>query len=131
MDRLDNSFWTENEITEFNKQDITPDKPKWSAEPTQKSMATYTLHKDGKFTGTMLILAVDSQIDTYEALNTEWADTGLVIQLGECGDPTYGWEKKIEALQIVLERYKYTPKFNDVLGCDCIYRYEQWVENLL
>lgn len=131
MDRLGDGFWNDDEITQFNKEDVVPDRPKWNVEPTQRMMATYPLYRNGKFTGKVIIVAVDDQVDGLSALTTEWVNTGLDVRLGECGEMTYGWDKKIEALQIVLERYKYVPKFTDVLACDQVYNYEQFMENLL
>lgn len=130
MDRLPDSMLTDSEIAEFNKDVIKPPQS-WDQQPEEKMIAMFALYKDGKFTGKMLIIPTDDQFDTMSVLQQEWINTGLTVQMGETGKMTYGWAAKMNALQIVLQRYKYTPKFTDVLGLDCLYDYEYWMENLL
>jgi len=130
MDRLPDGFFTENELLRLNTEQITPSKPHWDSVPEQRMMSTYNLYKDGKFTNKVLILPTDDQVDTMQALQTQWADTGLSIQLGEAGGMSYGWYDKWASMQIVLKRYNYTPKFKNV-GCEHVYNYRQFMEELL
>lgn len=131
MDRLEDGFWTENEILQFNTEDVAPSKPKWNSMPQKKLIATYRVYNNDGFTGKIVITATDSPVDTQEALQNLWADTGLTIQIGEFSEEMYGWQEKMNALQIVLDKYQYIPKFTDVPGVDRVYNYRKWMDELI
>ena len=63
MDRLPDDFHTEEENTAHYKEIIEPSKPNWNAEPTQQMVAMYSLNKDGVFTGKVLLVTTDDQVD--------------------------------------------------------------------
>ena len=130
FDRLQDDFWTEDEnTTHYNKllqHAVMP-----SYEP--RAIASYELivRETGAYTGKVLIIGVDDVVGTMGVINTLWADSKLMVRLGENGAETIHWQQQLNAMYVVLDRWKYVPAGFNELGCDRLYTNNEIIEGLI
>lgn len=125
-DRLSDDFWTEEELTQMALDSIELDK--YSEEPTH--IVFYHLYKDGKKTGLVLISAVYSVIDGQNAIDKLWAEAGITAIVGEYSEESVLNQVKLEAIYLVLQKYKYKGK-NKLPGAEKVFEYQEWLGNLI
>ena len=125
-DRLNDSFWTENELHQMAVDAIELDR--YTEEQTH--IVFYHLLKDGVKTGLVMILAVKSVIDGQEAIDKLWKDLGITSIVGEYNDESYINKQKVEAIYLLLNKYKYVGKLK-LPGSENVFKYEQWMGKLI
>lgn len=126
IDRLNNYFWTENELNQMALKSIEVDK--YTEQKT--NIVFLHLFKDLERTGLVMILAVQSVMDAQEAVDRLWAGAGITAVVGEYSEESYLNQQKVEALYLVLHKYKYAGK-QKLPGSDNVYMYEPWMEKLI
>lgn len=125
-DRLNDSFWTENELHQMAVDAIELDK--YSEEQTH--IVFYHLLKSGIQTGLVMILAVKSVIDGQEAIDKLWKEAEITSIVGEYNDESYTNKQKVEAIYLLLNKYKYVGKLK-LPGSENVFKYEQWMGKLI
>lgn len=125
-DRLCDSFWTENELYQMAIDAIELEKYK----EEQTHIVLYHLLKDGVQTGLVMILAVKSVIDGQEAIDKLWKELGITSIVGEYNDESYTNKQKVEAMYLLLQKYKYEGK-QKLPGSENVFKYEKWMGNLI
>lgn len=125
-DRLNDSFWTENELHQMAVDAIELER--YAEEQTH--IVFYHLLKDGVKTGLVMILAVKSVIDGQEAIDKLWKELGITSIVGEYNDESYTNKQKVEAMYLLLQKYKYEGK-QKLPGSENVFKYEKWMENLI
>ena len=126
IDNLPPEFWTENELDQMALESIEVDK--YAEQKT--NIVFLHLFKDLTRTGLVMILAVQSVMDAQEAVDRLWAGTGITAVVGEYSEESYLNQQKVEALYLVLHKYKYAGK-QKLPGSDNVYKYEPWMEKLI
>ena len=126
IDNLPPEFWTENELDQMALEAIEVDK--YAEQKT--NIVFLHLFKDLTRTGLVMILAVQSVMDAQEAVDRLWAGTGITAVVGEYSEESYLNQQRVEALYLLLSKYKYEGK--QKLPCsDKVYKYEPWMEKLI
>lgn len=125
-DRLNDSFWTENELYKMALDAIELDR--YAEEQTH--IVFYHLLKDGVKTGLVMILTVKSVIDGQEAIDKLWKDLGITAIVGEYNEESYINKQIVEAIYLILNKYKYNGK-QKLVGSDKVYKYEPWMGKLI
>ena len=126
VDRLSDSFWTQNELVQMHKAVINPSR----YDKTPKHICWYHLLKEGEYTGKAMLLAVESIVDGQDAVNNALADVGLTCAIGEFGDASILAASKVQGLYLVLEKYQYVGKIS-FTGDDKVFSYEEWMAKLV
>ena len=126
IDNLPPEFWTENELDQMALEAIEVDK--YAEQKT--NIVFLHLFKDLTRTGLVMILAVQSVMDAQEAVDRLWAGTGITAVVGEYNEESYLNQQRVEALYLVLHKYKYAGK-QKLPGSDNVYMYEPWMEKLI
>jgi hypothetical protein len=125
-DELCDDFWTESELHQMAIDALVFDK--YEEVPTH--IVFYHLFKEGNKTGLVLITAVKSVIDGQEAIDKLWAEVGITAIVGEYNDESYLNQIKLDALHLLLSKYKYKGKIN--LPCsEKVVQYQEWMSYLL
>lgn len=94
-------------------------------------IAMYHIYKDGRDTGIVVLLGVESILDGLEAINRLWAPHGLYAEIGEFtehADASNGY--KLKSMEIMLLKFRYTPKIKE-FGWDKMYIYKGWFKELI
>lgn len=125
-DRLPDAFWSQQELRQMAIDVLEPDR--YSEE--SRHIVLYHLYKNGVDTGLVMILAVQSVMDAQEAVDRLWAGAGITAVVGEYSEESYLNQQKVEALYLVLHKYKYDGK-QKLPGSDNVYMYEPWMEKLI
>ena len=126
IDRLNDDFWTESELDQMALNSIELDK--YAEQKT--NIVFLHLFKDSARTGLVMILAVQSVMDAQEAVDRLWAEAGITAVVGEYSEESYLNQQKVEAIYLVLHKYKYVGK-QKLPGSDNVYMYEPWMEKLI
>ena len=126
MDRLPDWGYTEQELNTMAEDIINP--PRYCTD--SKCICWYHLMKDGEWTGKSMVLAVESVVDGIDAVNRMVNQYGLSVVPGEYGKESVLNNWKIDAIHMVLDRYKYVGKIK-FAGSDKIYSYEDWMIKLI
>jgi len=126
VDRLCDSFWTDNELYQMGIQVINPSR----YDKTPKHICWYHLLKEGEYTGKAMLLAVESIVDGQDAVNKSVESTGLTCVIGEFGDASILAASKVQGIYLVLEKYQYIGKVKFV-GDDKVFSYEEWMAKLV
>lgn len=126
IDRLPDDFWNENELNQMAIDAIELDK--YVEEKTH--IVFYHLLKDGKQTGLVMILAVKSVMDGQEAIDRLWKEAGITAIVGEYNDESYINKQIVDALYLLLNKYKYEGK-QKLICSDKVYKYEPWMGKLI
>lgn len=125
VDRLPDWAFTEAELEQLAESVINPSR----YDKTSKHICWYHLYKDGVYTGKAMLLAVESVVDGWEAINKVVANVGLEAQIGWYGDESVHNQAKVDMLYQILEKWNYigSAKFT---GCDKIFDYKEWFAEL-
>lgn len=126
IDNLPPEFWTENELYQMAVDAIELDR--YAEEQTH--IVFYHLLKDGVKTGLVMILAVRSIIDGQEAIDKLWKELGITAIVGEYNEESCINKQIVEAIYLILNRYKYIGK-QKLVGSDKVYKYEPWMGKLI
>ena len=129
--RLGDWYYTENELAAMDAELLDGRMGRYDTEPTKESVCIFRIVSKNGDTGKVWIGRTPDVILTMNALNRVWSETGLKFVIGKVGKPTYGADKLVEAIKIVLLPWKYETKFATVVGSDSVYRYEEWIGNLI
>ena len=103
VDRLPDAFYIESELYQSAKLVIEPSR----YDTTSKHICWYHIYKDGVSTGKAMLLAVESVVDGWEAVNKMVNVVGLEVQIGWYGDESVHNQAKVEMLYKVLEKWNY------------------------
>lgn len=126
IDRLNDDFWSKNELDQMALEAIEVDK--YAEQKT--NIVFLHLFKDLTRTGLVMILAVQSVMDAQEAVDRLWAGTGITAVVGEYNDESYTNKQKVEAIYLLLNKYKYVGKLK-LPGSENVFKYEQWMGKLI
>ena len=129
--RLSDWYYTDNELVAMDTELLDDRVGRYDAEPTKDSVVIFRIVSKNGDTGKVWIGRTPDVILTMNALNRVWSDTGLKFVIGKVGKPTYGADRLVESVKIVLLPWKYETKFATVVGSDSVYRYEEWMGNLI
>ena len=129
--RLGDWFYTDNELAAMDAELLDSKMGRYDVEPTKESVAIFRIVSKNGDTGKVWIGRTPDVILTMNALNRVWSETGLKFVIGKVGKPTYGADRLVEAIKIILLPWKYETKFATVAGSDAVYRYEEWMNNLI
>lgn len=125
-DRLQDGFYTETELHDMAVKHLSMNR--YSEEPAHIVM--YHLFKDGVNTGLVMIIAVKYIIDGQQAINQLWSEAGITAVVGEYNDESPLNQVRLEAMYLLLNKHKYEGRL--VLpGSDKVYRYAEWMGNLV
>lgn len=94
-------------------------------------LVMYPMYKSGKYTGVVMLLAVESISDGLHAINRLWGQYDMYAEIGEFveqEDATVIY--RLKALEIVLSKFRYKGKIR-CAGSNRLYRYEKWFDKLL
>ena len=78
----------------------------------------------------VLITVVESVLDGQDAINTLWADVGITAVVGEYSDESTMSHVKVDAMYMVLQKYKYVGKLK-LVGHHKVFKYQEWFNNLV
>ena len=129
--RLSDWYYTDNELVAMDTELLDDRVGRYDAEPTKDSVVIFRIVSKNGDTGKVWIGRTPDVILTMNALNRVWSDTGLKFVIGKVGKPTYGADRLVESVKIVLLPWKYETKFATVVGSDSVYRYEEWMGKLI
>lgn len=129
--RLSDWYYTDNELVAMDTELLDDRVGRYDAEPTKDSVVIFRIVSKNGDTGKVWIGRTPDVILTMNALNRVWSDTGLKFVIGKVGKPTYGADRLVESVKIVLLPWKYETKFATIVGSDSVYRYEEWMGNLI
>ena len=129
--RLSDWYYTDNELVAMDTELLDDRVGRYDAEPTKDSVVIFRIVSKNGDTGKVWIGRTPDVILTMNALNRVWSDTGLKFVIGKVGKPTYGADRLVESVKIVLLPWKYETKFATIVGSDSVYRYEEWMSKLI
>ena len=129
--RLRDWYYTDNELAAMDAELLDSRTGQYDAEPTKECVCIFRIVSKNGDTGKVWIGMTSDVILTMNALNRVWSDTGLKFVIGKVGKPTYGADKLVNAIHVVLLPWKYGTKFPEIVGSDSVYRYEEWMGNLI
>lgn len=125
-DRLADWAYNDEEMRDMAVDNL--ETAKYCEDPT--NIVFYHLLKDGAQTGLVLIAAVKSVIDGQEAIDRLWAEVGITSIVGECTEESYLNQVKVEAIHMVLQKYKYVGKIK-LPGADKVFMYQNWMAKII
>lgn len=126
IDRLPDWAFTDEELDNMARDLLTSRKLDGS-----NHLAIYHLYKNGKNTGIVMILAVDSISDGLHAINRLWGAHDMYAEIGEFTEdesPTASY--RLRSIEEVLEKFRYEGKVH-CPGSDKLYKYKNWFPELL
>ena len=130
--RLGDWYYTDNELAAMDAELLDGSRVgRYDAEPIKESVVVFRIVSKNGDTGKIWIGKTPDVILTMNALNRVWLETGLKFVIGKIGKPTYGADRLVEAIRVVLLPWKYETKFPELVGSDSVYRYEEWMGNLI
>lgn len=125
-ERLPDAFWSETELRQMAVNVLEPNRH--SEEPTH--IVLYHLYKNGADTGLVLITAVHSIRDGQDAIDRLWAEVGINTLIGEYNEESVLNQIKVEALYLLLQKYKYEGKVK-LVGHQKVFKYQEWFVHLI
>lgn len=129
-DRLGDIFLTDSEIAEFDKELLANSSRYSTDEPVKKTICAYEFWtKDGN-TKIVTILAAEDAESTGEALERDWSETKMSPILGNMGTEQWNAEARLEALYIVLDKYRFTTELQTQTS-NRLFRWKSWMKELL
>ena len=126
VDRLPDWAFVDEELEQMAADVINPSR----YDKTSKHIAWYQLYKDGTYTGKAMLLAVESVVDGWEAINKVVADVGLEAQIGWYGDESVHNQAKVGMMYQVLEKWNYVGQL-EFTGDDKVFDYKEWMAYLV
>lgn len=125
VDRLPAWAFTETELDQMAKLVINPNR----YDKTPKHIIWYHLYRDGQYTGKAVLLAVESVVEGWSALNRIVEPLGLEAQIGWYGDALTDGQTRVNMLYILLERWNYIGQL-EFTGDDKVFDYKEWMAEL-
>lgn len=125
VDRLPDWAYTESELHKLAVNVINPSR----YDTTSKHIVWYHLYKDGVNTEKAMLLAVESVVDGWEAVNKMVNPVGLEAQIGWYGEESVHNQVKVEMLYKVLEKWNYVGQL-EFVGSDKVFGYCSWMAEL-
>lgn len=129
-DRLPDWAYTEYELQELD-QELLDGKYEYNSIPEEGMVVILSIWSKNGNTGKVMIVESTDVIETMNALNRRWADTGLRFNIVGYSGMTYGSKVLVDAIRTVLLPYKYETKFPTYILARYVYRYEPWMLNLI
>lgn len=129
-DRLPDWAYTEYELQELD-QELLDGKYEYNSIPEKGMVVILSIWGKNGNTGKVMIVESADVIETMNALNRRWADTGLRFNIVGYSGMTYGSKVLVDAIRTVLLPYKYETKFPTYILARYVYRYEPWMLNLI
>ena len=129
-DRLPDWAYTEYELQELD-QELLDGKYEYNSIPEEGMVVILSIWSKNGNTGKVMIVESTDVIETMNALNRRWADTGLRFNIVGYSGMTYGSKLLVDAIRTVLLPYRYETKFPTYVLARYVYRYEPWVLNLI
>lgn len=129
-DRLPDWAYTEYELQELD-QELLDGKYEYNSIPEEGMVVILSIWSKNGNTGKVMIVESTDVIETMNALNRRWADTGLRFNIVGYSGMTYGSKVLVDAIRTVLLPYRYETKFPTYILARYVYRYEPWMLNLI
>ena len=129
-DRLPDWVYTEHELLEIDRE-LLDSKYEYNAIPEKGMVVILSILSKNGNTGKVMIVESLDVIETINALNRMWADTGLRFNIVGYSGMTYGSKVLTDAIHTVLLPYRYDTKFPTYVLAEYVYRYEPWMLNLI
>ena len=129
-DRLPDWAYTEYELQELD-QELLDGKYEYNSIPEEGMIVILSIWSKNGNTGKVMIVESTDVIETMNALNRRWADTGLRFNIVGYSGMTYGSKVLVDAIRTVLLPYRYETKFPTYILARYVYRYEPWMLNLI
>ena len=129
-DRLPDWAYTERELLEIDRE-LLDSKYEYNAIPEKGMVVILSIWGKNGNTGKVMIVESPDVIETMNALNRMWADTGLRFNIVGYSSMTYGSKVLTDAIRTVLLPYRYETKFPTYILAEYVYRYEPWMLNLI
>ena len=129
-DRLPDWAYTEYELKELD-QELLDGKYEYNSIPEEGMVVILSIWSKNGNTGKVMIVESTDVIETMNALNRRWADTGLRFNIVGYSGMTYGSKVLVDAIRTVLLPYRYETKFPTYILARYVYRYEPWMLNLI
>ena len=129
-DRLPDWAYTEYELHELD-QELLDGKYEYNSIPEEGMVVILSIWSKNGNTGKVMIVESPDVIETMNALNRRWADTGLRFNIVGYSGMTYGSRVLVDAIRTVLLPYRYETKFPTYILARYVYRYEPWMLNLI
>lgn len=129
-DRLPDWAYTEYELQELD-QELLDGKYEYNSIPEGGMVVILSIWGKNGNTGKVMIVESTDVIETMNALNRRWADTGLRFNIVGYSGMTYGSKVLVDAIRTVLLPYRYETKFPTYILARYVYRYEPWMLNLI
>lgn len=128
--RLPDWAYTERELQEID-QELLDGKYEYNSIPEEGMVVILSIWSKNGNTGKVMIVESTDVIETMNALNRRWADTGLRFNIVGYSGMTYGSKVLVDAIRTVLLPYRYETKFPTYILARYVYRYEPWMLNLI
>lgn len=128
--RLPDWAYTEYELQELD-QELLDGKYEYNSIPEEGMVVILSIWSKNGNTGKVMIVESTDVIETMNALNRRWADTGLRFNIVGYSGMTYGSKVLVDAMRTVLLPYRYETKFPTYILARYVYRYEPWMLNLI
>lgn len=129
-DRLPDWAYTEYELQELD-QELLDGKYEYNSIPEEGMVVILSIWGKNGNTGKVMIVESTDVIETMNALNRRWVDTGLRFNIVGYSGMTYGSKVLVDAIRTVLLPYRYETKFPTYILARYVYRYEPWMLNLI
>ena len=129
-DRLPDWAYTECELREIDRE-LLDGRYEYNAIPEKGMVVILSIWSKNGNTGKVMIVESPDVIETMNALNRMWADTGLRFNIVGYSGMTYGSKVLTDAIRTVLLPYRYETKFPTYILARYVYRYEPWMLNLI
>lgn len=128
--RLPDWAYTEYELQELD-QELLDGKYEYNSIPEEGMVVILSIWSKNGNTGKVMIVESTDVIETMNALNRRWVDTGLRFNIVGYSGMTYGSKVLVDAIRTVLLPYRYETKFPTYILARYVYRYEPWMLNLI
>ena len=129
-DKLPDWAYTEHELQELD-QELLDGKYEYNSIPEEGMVVILSIWSKNGNTGKVMIVESTDVVETMNALNRRWADTGLRFNIVGYSGMTYGSKVLVDAIRTVLLPYRYETKFPTYILARYVYRYEPWMLNLI
>lgn len=129
--RLADWFYTDKELSMMDMELLDNSSKPYDSVPIKESIVMFSIVGKNGNTGKVLLTKTVDVVNTMNALNRIWSDTGLRFNILKVGKPTYGADRLLEAIRIVLTHNKYGTKFPGYIGADQVYNFDIWMLNLI
>ena len=129
-DRLPDWAYTERELQKID-QELLDGRYEYNTVPEKGMVVILSIWSKNGNTGKVMIVESPDVIETMNALNRMWADTGLRFSIVGYSGMTCGSKVLTDAIHTVLLPYRYETKFPTYILAEYVYRYEPWMLNLI